>query len=139
MRWASVRLVSLLLLISLVPGCVSQSKEIKASPGEDFVLSIGQEARITGDDLKISFDEVIGDSRCPRDVICIWEGRASMVISVTRDATTYRIVLNEPGLTDSAEDEFLNYRVAFHLEPYPEQSKELSESDYRLHLNVYQD
>jgi hypothetical protein len=45
---------------------VSSTNEVKL--GQEFTLSIGQNAAITGENLTIKFAEVISDSRCPQGV-----------------------------------------------------------------------
>jgi hypothetical protein len=41
----------------------------------EFDLSFNQKVRVFDEDLTIRFSEVVEDSRCPVDVICVWEGR----------------------------------------------------------------
>ena len=41
-----------------------------------FALKGGQEATINGEDLRLRFDEVLEDSRCPKSVECFWTGQA---------------------------------------------------------------
>ena len=44
--------------------------------GEEFSLAPGESARIRDTDLVLIFDAVTEDSRCPANVVCIWEGNA---------------------------------------------------------------
>jgi len=39
------------------------------------------------EDLQFYFNDV-NDSRCPSDVTCIWEGKVSIMIDITRDIYT---------------------------------------------------
>jgi len=133
-RWYLVILV-ITLLIS-VTGCVRNQAEVTAEPGEVFTIGIGQSARITGEDLVITFEEVIGDSRCPRDVVCVWEGVASSHVRITHQGTSYSLVLNQPGLTEQAQEAFINYTLTFSLHPYPRAGEEISAGEYRLTLTV---
>jgi len=50
------------------------SKEID----QNKPLTIQTNQTINFDALKITFLETLEDSRCPSDVTCIWEGRASI-------------------------------------------------------------
>jgi hypothetical protein len=129
-------LICLLWILPLLAGCTGAPERINASLGQEFTLRIGQEARITGEALQISFEDVIGDSRCPLNVTCIWEGRASSLVQLTYDDTTYRLVLNEPGLTDHAVDTFRDYSITFHLMPYPGEAEKISKEDYYLQLTI---
>jgi hypothetical protein len=129
-------LISLIWIISLMAGCPRAPVAIQANVGDEFMLSIGQEAHISGENLKIGFEDVIGDSRCPLDVTCIWEGRVNILVQLTYDDTAYNVVLNEPGLTDHAMDMFLNYSIVFHLEPYPVEAANILKEDYRLRMTI---
>jgi hypothetical protein len=124
-------------LVLAMSGCTGGSSDIEASLGEEFTLSIGQSALITGEDLEIEFEDVIEDSRCPRDVTCIWAGRVSCIVTITDNDFSYRMVLTEPGLTDHyTRETYEEYHLAFHVEPYPEAGKNISKDDYRLLLIV---
>lgn len=129
-------LICLLLFLPLLAGCTSAPGGFEVGLGEEFLLPIGQEARITGENLRISFEDVIEDSRCPLNVTCIWEGRASSIVQFTYDSITYRVVLNEPGLTDQAMDMFLGYVIDYHLTPYPGEAADIAKEDYRLQLAI---
>ncbi|MBI4303726.1 MAG: hypothetical protein HY665_05265 [Chloroflexi bacterium] len=125
-----------LMALVLAVGCAGGTGEAKAPLGQEFSLAIGQTAEITGQNLKIKFTEVIEDSRCPRGVVCIWEGRVSAVVQID-DGAAYRMVLTEPGLTDQgARETYQKYEFAYHVEPYPEAGKKISPDEYRLLLTV---
>jgi len=49
---------------------------------EPFVLHVGQMAAVNEGSLTITFDGVVEDSRCPKDVFCAWSGRAMAALSV---------------------------------------------------------
>lgn len=130
-------LICLLWVLPLLAGCTGAPAGIEANLGQEFLLPIGQEARITGENLRISFEDVIEDSRCPLNVTCVWEGRAISLIQLTYDDTAYRVALNEPGLTDNAMDMFRDYIITFHLiKPYPGEVDNISKEDYYLQLTV---
>lgn len=104
---------------------------------QEFQLSIGQCVFVTGEDLEVRFKEVIGDSRCPRGVMCIWEGRVSCVVELVKTGSLYQMVLTEPGLTDEyTKARCEEYNIAFHVTPYPENGKQIAKGAYRLHLII---
>jgi uncharacterized protein YcfL len=47
----------------LLASCNSTS-EIKANLGQEFALSINQSAQVEGENLQISFEDILEDSRC---------------------------------------------------------------------------
>lgn len=53
--------------------------------GATVNLHVGESADVTGEGLKIQFDEVARESRCPRGVTCVWEGDAVVKVTVTKD------------------------------------------------------
>ncbi|MFC2018832.1 hypothetical protein ACFLU4_02595 [Chloroflexota bacterium] len=124
-------------ITSLLLGCATTPGEVKAGPGEEFSLRIGQTARITGEDLKINFQEVTEDSRCPRDVTCIWAGQASCIVRLTHNNSSYTMTLTEPGIAEQYTRENYNgYQLAFRVQPYPREGEKIPADDYRLLLIV---
>ena len=125
------------LLALLLPGCTDRTGQIQASLGKEFALYLGQSAVITGEDLEITFQEVTEDSRCPRDVICGWQGRVTCIVQITRGGTSDNEVLTEPGLTEQyTQAKYKEYQIDFQVTPYPEAEKEISPEEYRLHLII---
>jgi hypothetical protein len=55
-----------------------------AEPGVAFSLAIGKTAAINGSGTKITFKRVPEDSRCPTDVVCVWEGDAKIEVTISR-------------------------------------------------------
>ena len=116
-----------ILLLSLA-GC-SQTAGI----GEEFSLSIGQSIEIDGKDLKITFTEVSGDSRCPTGVVCIWAGKVDVKIKVespvpgTITLSTY----------DNPVDTVGNYSFKItDVSPYPISTKTIKLEDYVVLLKI---
>jgi hypothetical protein len=124
------------LIIAILSGCAGQANNINAALGGQFSLSIGQSATITEEGLKIKFIEVIGDSRCPQGVQCIWAGEANSLIEITYSGSTYRKVLTQPGASEPAQTSFSVYEISFDLQPYPKAGEEITDKDYRLKLQV---
>ena len=105
--------------------------------GESFSLAVGQSALIDGEDLAIKFIDVVADSRCPSDVVCIWQGEVACLVEVTYSDTDQQMVLTYPGLTqEPSESQFGSYQFTFSVEPYPEAGKEIGKSEYRLNLLI---
>jgi hypothetical protein len=129
------------LVVLLSAGFACGLADIEADLGEEFSLAIGQKAIITGEDLEIRFREVSEDSRCPRDVICVWEGEVVCLLEVTRGGVSEQITLTQSGLTDQPAREFYqDYVFTFNVEPYPEEAeKPIKSSEYRLRLTLTSD
>ena len=52
----------------------------------EFQLGFGKEAVVDGSSLRIRFDTLLEDSRCPVDVQCVWAGNAKIVLRLEGDA-----------------------------------------------------
>ena len=50
---------------------------------QPFDLRAGQSAVVPGG-LKVTFDRVVSDSRCPIDAICVWAGEAVIALKLSR-------------------------------------------------------
>jgi hypothetical protein len=120
----------------LLAGCDGNQIPVTAGLGEVFTIGVGQSAQIPSEDMEVAFIEVIGDSRCPQNASCVWEGVASSHIEITHEGVDYSIVLNQPGLTEQASETFINYTLTYSLNPYPREGEEIPLKDYLLTLNV---
>jgi len=130
-------LVILMILIAglVIAGCGSGTGTV--APGEEFSLKIGESASIRGEDLEITFLEVLEDSRCPKNVECIWAGRAKSLIELKTGDSAERVELSEPGLTEPPNSlTYLDYSITFMLLPYPEEPDKIEDDEYRLLLTV---
>ena len=124
-------------LVLLLIGCAGGGGPIKASLGQEFTLAVGQTAEIIGENLSMTFFDVVEDSRCPKNVTCIWAGRVSAVVEIKGEGPVYKMVLTEPGLTDAPSWEtYEGYSLSFHVTPYPEAGKKIAADEYRLSLIV---
>ena len=124
-------------LILVLIGTLTLLTACGVSLGEEFLLKIGHSAVIRGEDLKISFEQVLEESRCPRNVTCVWEGRVVVVVEICKNGTSHQMELIQPGLTDQAITAYYeDYALRFSVEPYPEEGSDISRDDYRLRLTI---
>lgn len=110
-----------------------QSEEVNL--GEKFYLSIGETVKIAGESLSLRFDDVTGDSRCPQDVVCIWEGLANCVLTID-DGLPTQVTLEVPGLSESSTYQFRQYRISYDLKPYPTAANPIQKQYYYLSMTV---
>ena len=80
------RLWLLVALAVAMVGC-QVTREAEADPVEfalnqEFTLRGGQEAVISGENLRLRFTDVLEDSRCPTEVECFWTGQARIAVLV---------------------------------------------------------
>jgi hypothetical protein len=129
------------LAAALLAGCSGGPARVEAGLGEEFSLSIGQSASITGEDLEVTLLDVVEDSRCPRGVVCVWEGRVTCSVEFVPLAPGEQagdtVMLTQPGLTDGdAVETYRGYRIAFRVIPYPEAGEPVPRDEYRLLLTI---
>ena len=130
-------LLIIALLVLILPSCNSSSNKVRASLGQEFVLAINQTSEISGENLLVKFTDVIGDSRCPTGVECIWAGQVSCILDITISGKTSQTVITGPGDTsDYANATYQKYSLKFRVDPYPQSGKTISKSDYRLYLTI---
>lgn len=58
----------------------SATRTFVAVKGEKKEIPIGSSAtfQVNGKAVDVKFEKIIEDSRCPKDVVCIWEGQAKL-------------------------------------------------------------
>ncbi|TAK19380.1 MAG: hypothetical protein EPO37_04645 [Nitrosarchaeum sp.] len=122
-------LVIFLILIGTIGmSSALESKEIKLD--EPFMIKLHQ--RLSIDDLDVEFSE-IEDSRCPSDVTCIWEGRASITLHIYNQTQYQTITLT----TDETPTFHVSsYKIdLIDILPYPVSTKDISE-EYVATINI---
>jgi len=101
--------------------------------GQPFTLVVGERAVVEGG-LDVKFASVVGDSRCPADVLCVWEGNAEISIDVAmtgEDHASLRLNTNPSFATEAT---YLSHAIELiGLEPYPRTDSE-TEEPYRATL-----
>lgn len=105
--------------------------------GQEFSLSIGQSASMNDSDLGITLLEILADSRCPKDVTCVWAGEAVASVAITLGDSTEIMTLTQPGLSSvNTSVTYGEYRIYFDVQPYPEEAQEISQDEYELVLTI---
>ncbi len=78
--------------------------------------------RLSGDNLILCFEDLISDSRCPANAMCIWQGAAVAKFSVTKNKETQSFVLSTIDIPDGTykkEINLIGYKIEFvNLSPY---------------------
>ena len=98
----------------------------------------------TLDQAELVFVDVLSDSRCPKDVTCVWAGQAVALVEVYKDQVLIerKEVVFDPGKNTNLNLKTLcDYKglrvLANNLLPYPEQSQEkIKKEAYYLQLEI---
>ncbi|MFH1510169.1 MAG: hypothetical protein ABIF10_00630 [Candidatus Woesearchaeota archaeon] len=74
--------------------CVCRILPEEVRVGQPVDVSVGSSVRFRNVDAVISVLGVLEDSRCPREVQCVWPGRLSLLLSVEKNGTVSPVVLS---------------------------------------------
>lgn len=114
--------------------------------GDNVTLYYGQTVTFGPDKIKIRFDSLLSESRCPDDALirCFWQGMAAIQLSlITEDNDSATVVASIEGLTKHPEHD--SYTAVdtlglsielIGLTPYPKMDRQPSHSEYRARLRV---
>ena len=106
-----------------------------AAPRE-IVLEYGDDVRLDGSPLRLSFGEVREDSRCPVDVTCVWAGNGKVAIGVAVGmGPTHELILNttlEPRSVVWGEIRI----TLLELTPAPQAGIPIRQEDYAVRLGL---
>lgn len=70
----------------------------------EFTLDLGQTGRTADSSLVVRFANVPSESRCPPDVVCVWEGFAQVALTVeTPDSDTEAVLSTNPAVCCTAD------------------------------------
>lgn len=80
----------------LISGCWTGSgiTDLAADLDEPFAVRVGQAVTLDGGGITLLFVGVPEDSRCPVDVVCVWEGNAVVALTATAGGEERDIELN---------------------------------------------
>ncbi|WP_412069909.1 hypothetical protein [Rubrivirga sp. IMCC43871] len=116
----SLRILPLAMLAFVVAACDSGStyETVGAQAGQ-VAVPLGESANLDG--LTLAFQAIAEDSRCPEGVDCVWEGRATVRLTVQGADHTLAIV--DPEREPDAGVR-VGQRVLFAvaLTPYPSET-----------------
>jgi hypothetical protein len=103
---------------------------------QDVVLTPRNVVAIANSDLRLSFERVSADSRCPSDVVCVWAGNATAHIRVTNDGQVPReFAIN--STTAPMDASFDGFHLKFvSLTPVPVSTAQIDPKAYRLTVRL---
>lgn len=117
--------IALLLALTLA-GCGSTPSAPAADPtitlGQDFQVSAGHTATLPDGNVRVVFNGVSEDSRCPTGLDCAWAGKAVVQISVypgSGAGVGYNLILGGAKQGDDTANSGLYVIRARALDPLP--------------------
>lgn len=73
-----LRKIGLAALLLPASACSHVPTGPSAPLGAPFRVGVGQSVRLESAGFELGFDQVLEDSRCPADAICVWAGTARL-------------------------------------------------------------
>lgn len=123
-------------ILTVVSSCATVENAVVADPGVAFSLPVGKTATVNGTSVRITFNRVTDDSRCPVDVQCVWAGDAKIELTITGQGgpADAKVISITPPNNEATSG---NLRIRFvGLAPAPKQSEPGASRAYIAQLIV---
>ncbi len=106
--------------------------------GQTIILKIEDHAEIS-EDLKVTFKDLLEDSRCPEGVECVWEGQAKVTLSIAEEdnpVSDLELILRA-GKAELAKDTLHEYiYTLLEVRPYPKDGTIFEKEEYEIEIKV---
>lgn len=97
---------------------------------QEFDVKVGETVKVGSTGLKISFTAVAEDSRCPKNVTCVWAGNAKINLKLSKAGKRTADINLNTGL-EPKHQLYYGYDVKLvSLNPYPEKDVKIKKDDY---------
>jgi len=108
---------------------------VAADAVNPLTLSVGETQLVRG--LSITYTAVLGDSRCPIDVVCIWEGNAESQLRLSAPGHEPVVRVLNTSYNFATSVSYAGYQIQhLYLEPAPVSTKWPAPEDYKLTILV---
>jgi hypothetical protein len=136
-----ISIISSFILLLALSNCSKNSEltgDSSFSLNDTLQLPINKSAINNENQLTVRIDSVLNDSRCPSDVVCVWEGNAAVRFILNNDGEETKFVLNTHGGDNFRKDTIIvGYSIQFvNLKPYPVSTKVISNNEYVAELLI---
>jgi hypothetical protein len=127
--------VTCLALVALAFACAGAGTVKTMQLGEAFRLKIAESARLSADELMVTFKAVTNDSRCPQGTQCVTAGEAEVVLTVKVGEKSQDVTVKVG--TDQAKATVEPYAIRIlALDPYPVADQTIKDADREIELRV---
>jgi hypothetical protein len=114
-----------------------ESMSVEVELDSEFVLQVNQRAQIESEDITVTFLNVTADSRCPADVMCVWQGQADIEVLVQKGDEESIVSLSIGGESTPEESIFDMYLIQLiELAPYPYSTQMIQSDEYTATLKI---
>jgi hypothetical protein len=131
-----MRFLAVLLCAASIAACTKAPSAPTGPVNVQLVLAPGQTGEVSTTGLRLRFQGVSGDSRCPGDATCIWGGDAIVRVDVMQQGGGQRTIELHTGNMQPVLEGDLTIAIEG-LSPYPFASlPPIAPGDYRATLRV---
>lgn len=104
---------------------------------DEFSVAYGREVAVPGTIASLGFEQVTHESRCPSDVVCVWEGQVTLVlgVSIGDGPTTPLEVTLRGGVSQPVTIQGVTVTL-FRVDPYPISTRPSDLDDYLAFFRV---
>jgi len=133
----SLGLVFALLVLSCNSSPTAPGGSVSDSGATTLVLQVGNSSQVNSD-LRLSFAQVVEDSRCPASVTCVWQGNGAIRLDITSGSGTQSATLNTAGGNNFPRDASVaGYSFTLvELEPQRQTPDPVPAQQYRATIRV---
>jgi hypothetical protein len=130
----------LFLILCLLIGVQTSAQENNQITAPVIVAKIPLGETATFEGTTFTFESVMEDSRCPKDVTCVWEGEAKIrvVIETGSDRKVMQMIFRGEHFGTDEENLLVETKTkklfGYRLSPYPETKLPKEERDYQLEV-----
>jgi len=103
-----------------------------------FKMTQKKGVEFENDDLKILFDKITEESRCPEGTTCVWEGQVKVQLTVKTKGGSQQVEIIRKGKQkENVMEKVGNHTIyLMAVNPYPKSGEKISQEDYRISLVV---
>ena len=129
--------VLLALLVVACNASPTDPSDSNGTGGATFTLQSGSSTQVASD-LRVTFAQVLEDSRCPTSVVCAWQGNGAIRLDVTTRNGTESLRLNTAGgPTFPGEASGAGYTFTLvELDPQKQTGEPIPPQQYRATIRV---
>lgn len=107
-----------------------------AAGSREISIRYGEEVAVSGSVLRVAFEQVLSDSRCPVDVECVWQGNAEVELGIRAGmGPTHPLRLNTALDPRFADWNDVRIRL-LELKPAPRSDTRIQLEDYTVRLKL---
>jgi len=130
-----VSIIGVVAFAILISGCAAHPAQPSRPLGQPFDLQAGTSA-VLADGLRLTFDRVRADSRCPLDALCVQAGEAIVVLRLAQSASSQveQELRTTPAFAEASYQSYVIKLVA--LAPYPRSTQQIRREEYVATLTV---